>query len=97
MDQPAESVEADDRTVTAISSGSRHRRLEFKATVRPFLVVVPEVLSEGPSKMALPEDQKMVQALAAHRVHEALGKGVRLRRADGRADDAHLRGAFIPT
>ena len=80
VDQPTESIDADDCAFTPIpGGGSRLRRLEREAAVRSFFVVVPQVLSEDPLQMALPEDQEVVQALAAHRLHEALGKGVRLR------------------
>jgi hypothetical protein len=51
-------------------------------SLRPAPSVRPEgcvCLSEDPLEMALPEDQEVVQALAPHRLHEALGKGVRLR------------------
>jgi len=39
--------------------------------------------------MALPEDQQVVQALAAHCLHEAFGEGVGFRGANRGADDAH--------
>ena len=93
VDQPAESIDADDYAVTLIPGDSRLRRLEREATVRSFFVVVAQVLSEDPLHMALPEDQEVVQTLAAHRLYEAFGKGVRLRGADGRADDAHALAA----
>jgi len=93
MDQPAKSIDADDCAVTLIPGDSRLRRLEREATVRSFCVVVAQVLSEDPLCMALPEDQQVVQALPPHGLHEALGKGVRLRGADGCADDAHALGA----
>ena len=92
VDQPAESIDTDDYTVST-SGGSRLRRLKRQATVRPIFVVVPEVLSEDLAQVALPEDQQMVQALPARRLHEAFCEGVRLRRADRRADDAHALGA----
>jgi len=92
MDQPAQSIDANDDTVTLILGDSRLRRLEREATVRSFCVVVAQILPQDPMQMALPEDQEMVQALAAHRSHEALGKGVRFRGADGSADDAQALG-----
>ena len=46
VNQPAESIDADDCAVTPIPGGSRLRRLERQATVRSFLVVVPQILSE---------------------------------------------------
>jgi hypothetical protein len=42
VDQPAESIDADDYTLTLIpDGGSRLRRLERQSTVRSFFVVVP--------------------------------------------------------
>jgi hypothetical protein len=79
VNQPAESIDADDYTVILILGGSGLRRLERQSTVRSFFVVAPEILSEDPFQMALSEDQEVVQALPPHRLHEALGKGVRLR------------------
>ena len=93
MDQPAQSIGADNHAVTAIAGSSRLRRLKREAAVRTFRVVVPHVLSEDPLQMTLPEDQQVIQALPARRLHQALGEGVRLRRADRRADDAHALGA----
>jgi hypothetical protein len=89
MDQPAESIDTDDCAVASAQGDSGLRRLELKATVRPFCVVVAPVLSEDPLCMALSEDQQVVQALPPHGLHEALGEGVRLGRTDRRANDAH--------
>jgi hypothetical protein len=55
--EAAESIDAHDCTVTARAVGSRLRRLERQSPVRPFFVVVPQVLSEDPLQVALPEDQ----------------------------------------
>ena len=42
VNQPAESIDADDYTLTLIpDGGSRLRRLERQSTVRSFFVVVP--------------------------------------------------------
>ena len=57
VDQPAESIDANDHAVTSIPGGAGLRRLEREATVRSFFVVVPEVRFENPPQMALPEDQ----------------------------------------
>jgi hypothetical protein len=56
INQAAESIDAHDCTVTPIPVGSRLRRLERQSTVRSFLVVVPQVLSEDPPQVALPAD-----------------------------------------
>src|SRR5450756_1086339 len=93
MDQPAQSIGADNHAVTAIAGSSRLRRLKREAAVRTFRVVVPHVLSEDPLQMTLPEDQEVIQALPPRRLHQALGEGVRLGRTDRRADDAHALGA----
>jgi hypothetical protein len=57
MNQAAESIDAHDCSVTPIPVGSRLRRLERQSPVRPFFVVVPQVLSEDPLQGALREDQ----------------------------------------
>jgi hypothetical protein len=49
---------------------------KLKASVRPLVVVVPQVLVEDPLKMASPPDQQPVQAFLSHRPHPALGVGV---------------------
>jgi hypothetical protein len=92
VDQPAESIDADDYTVSPTPGGSRLRRLKRQSAVRSFFVIVPQILSEDPLQMALPEDQEVVQALPPHRLYEALGKGVGLRGADRGTDDAHALG-----
>jgi hypothetical protein len=57
VNQPAESINADDHVVTPIpGGGSRLRRLKRQSTVRSFFAVVPQVLFEDPLQMALPED-----------------------------------------
>jgi hypothetical protein len=44
VNQPAESIDADDHAVTPIPrGGSRLRRLKRQSTVRSFFVVVPQV------------------------------------------------------
>lgn len=40
MDQPAESVDADDCAIASAQGGSGLRRLEREAAVRPFFIVV---------------------------------------------------------
>ena len=89
MDQPAESIDADDCAIAPAQGGSGLRHLEREATVRPFFVVVSDVLSEDSLQVVQPEDQDVIQALPSHRLHEAFSEGIRLRRADGRADDVH--------
>jgi len=89
MDQPAKSIDADDCAIASAQGGARLRRLEREAAVRPLFVVVAQVLLEDALRMALPEDQDVIQALPSHRLHEAFSEGIRLRRADGRADDVH--------
>src|SRR5665811_2186192 len=86
MDQPAESIDADDCAIASAQGGARLRRLKREAAVRTFRVVVPHVLSEDPLQMTLPEDQEVIQALPPRRLHQALGEGVRLGRTDRRAD-----------
>ena len=54
VNQPAESIGADDYTVTPIAGGSRLRRLKRQSTMRSFLVVVPRVLSEPSPTISLP-------------------------------------------
>jgi hypothetical protein len=83
VNQPAESIDADDYTVTPMPGGSRLGRLERQASVRSFFVVVPQVLSEDPLQVALPEDREVAQALAPHCLHAARGKGARLRERSG--------------
>jgi hypothetical protein len=53
---------------------------KLKASVRPLMVVVPQVLVEDPLKMASPLDQHPVQTLLSHRPHPALRVGVIPRR-----------------
>ena len=60
MDQPAQSIDANDDAVTLIPGDSRLRRLERESTMRSFCVVVARVLSEDPMCMALHEDQEVV-------------------------------------
>ena len=86
--QSTESGDANDHTVLT-PDGVGLRCLERETTVRSFFVVVPEICFENPLQMSLAEDQEVVQACVSHRLHEALGKGVRLRGADGRVHDTH--------
>jgi hypothetical protein len=51
VNQPAESIDADDYTVTPIPGRSGLRRLERQSTVRSFFLVVSEILSEDPFQM----------------------------------------------
>ena len=46
VDHTAEQIDADDCTVVLAPGGSRPRRLERESAVRPFFVVVPQVLAE---------------------------------------------------
>jgi hypothetical protein len=56
MDQPAESIDADEHAVAPTAGGSELRRLEPQFSVRLFFVGVPEILSEDAPQMAFPED-----------------------------------------
>src|SRR5215213_592787 len=55
-------------------------RPKREASVRPLIVVVPQVLVEHPLKMTPTPDQHPIQTLLPHRPHRALGERVGVRR-----------------
>ena len=87
MDQPAQSIDADDCAITPAQGGSGLRRLVRKTTVRSLFVVVAQVLSEDSLCVALPEDQQVVQALSPRRGREAVATQ---QRADRRHRDRNV-------
>ena len=50
--------------------------------MRPVGVVMADVLPQDPFEMPLSESKELVQAVAPHRAHPPLGKGIGTRRAD---------------
>jgi len=53
-----------------------------RASVRPLVVVVPQILVEDPLKLASTPDQQPIQALGADRTHPALRVRICLGRSD---------------
>jgi len=83
MYQAAEAVPAldagGDRDGTKVGPvADRPWRAKVKASVRPLVVVVPQVLVEDSLKVASTADQQPVQALLPDRPHPTLGIGVRV-------------------
>src|SRR5215216_4251442 len=62
-------------------------RPKREASVRPLIVVVPQVLVEHPLKMTPTPDQHPIQTLLPHRPHPALGERVGVRRLNRGLDD----------
>ena len=98
MNETAETVPASDRRCG--SSGHARRgsfvdrawRPKIKASVRSFVVVVPQVLVENTFKVASTPDQHPVQALLPNGPHPPLSEGVGVRRLDRRLDDSDAIG-----
>src|SRR5512133_3380066 len=92
MNETAETVPASDRRCGGCGharSGSfvdRAWRPKIKASVRPLVVVVPNVLVQNPFKVASAPDQHPVQALLPHGSYPPLSEGVGVRRLDRRLD-----------
>jgi hypothetical protein len=61
-------------------------RQKFKASVRPLVVVVPNVLVENAPKVTSTPGQHPVQALLPHGSYPPLSEGVGVRRLDRRLD-----------
>ena len=77
----------DGRCVRRIGSAAAIRRPEVERSLWTLLVEVADVDAEDVLKLAAPEDQEPVEALAAHAANPAFGVGVRVRRPDRRPDD----------
>ena len=73
-DQAAEDLPALDPGRGIDGTTGRPRRFLPQALMRPVLVVVASELGQDLAEMPLAEDQDVVQALAAERAHEPLGK-----------------------
>jgi hypothetical protein len=56
--------------------GTRHRRILLDPKMRPVRVVVREVLAEQPAQMLVVENDGVIEQVAPHRSHEALGYSV---------------------
>src|SRR5512133_4197588 len=92
MNETAETVPASDHRCGGCGharSGSfvdRAWRPKIKASVRPLVVVVPNVLVQNPFKVASTPDQHPVQAFLPHGSYPPLREGVGVRRLDRRLD-----------
>ena len=75
VDDPTQHVATADVAERQASRGhfaERCGHLESKTTVRPVLVVVPDVLGERLFQVKTPEDEGPVQALSRYGANEAL-------------------------
>src|SRR6266542_6803550 len=92
VDQPAEPI-ASLHTLLAVYVGEVERRTillrrcEAERAMRAVGVVVVDESVERPFQLAPARDQEPVEALGTDGADEALGDGVRLRRAKRRPDD----------
>ena len=57
--------------------------------MRSLLIVVSDVLPQGPLKVTFAQDEDMIQTLSSYGFDETFSDGVRFRRAYRRADDPH--------
>jgi len=89
VDQAAEAIAADDLAGWLDGPASRQRRDQPERLVRPRGVVVIDVRAQDPLEVALADDEQPVQALPADCPHPAFRVGVRARRPERRAHDAH--------
>ena len=64
-----------------------HRHAEFETSVRPMLVVVPDVFPQNPCQVTAAKDQDPVEAFHSHCPHPAFRVGIGFRRANGGLDD----------
>src|SRR5690242_9254695 len=79
------------RTTRQLQGGRLGERLA-EALVRPRPVEVRDVLAQHVGEVALPEDEQMIEAFAAHAAQEPLAGGIGLRRAVWRAQDRDASG-----
>jgi hypothetical protein len=92
VDQPAEPI-ASSHTLLGVRVGEVERRslllrtCEAERSLRAVGVVVVDESAERTFELAPARDQQPVEALATDGTDEALGDGVRLRRAERRPDD----------
>ncbi len=92
MDQTAEHIPPFDRRHSGSHGGNLRwsvtcRHGQAQSPMRPLLDVVHEIGLEHAFEVPAPVDQDVVEALAAHGPHEALGNGIRPRRPDRGSDD----------
>ena len=76
VDQPAEPGNTDYPTVATVCVWLWFRGFKTQATMRTFLVVVRDVLSQESFEVAFAEDEDAVQTLPSCGLHETLGKSV---------------------
>jgi len=74
-DQPADDASAlDPGGDIDDAAGLALRGFLLQSLVRPMAVIVPRVLGQDAIEVPLAKDQHVIQALAAKRAHEPLGK-----------------------